>query len=119
VLALVAGYALAIQTLLLGVVGASQAARATDGTADYIICLAHEGVAKPAPSDVPDQHSECAANCILCAGAVHTVALPPLGASLGLVSATGEVLRWHRPDWQISVLFDSPVVQPRGPPLAA
>jgi hypothetical protein len=118
VLALVAAYALVIQTLLSGVVGAAQAARATDRTADYIICLAHDDVAKSAPSGVPDQHSECAANCILCAGVV-TVALLPLGASLGLVSATGEVLRWHRPDWQISAPFDSPVVQPRGPPLAA
>jgi hypothetical protein len=119
VLALVAAYALVLQTLLLGMVGASQAARAADGTADYVICLTHEGTATPAPSNVPDEYSGCSGHCILCAGGVHTVALPPLGAPLGLVSATGEVVRWQRPDWLVSAPFDNPVAQPRGPPLAA
>jgi len=118
VLALVAIYALVLQTLLLSVVGAAQAARAAGGAADAVICLTHEGVA-PAPSNAPDEHSGCAAHCILCAGGVHAAAVPPLGISLGLVSVTGEVLRWHRPDWPVSAPFDNPVAQPRGPPLAA
>jgi len=117
-LALVAIYALVLQTLLLSVVGAAQAARAAGGAADAVICLTHEGAA-PAPSNAPDEHSGCAAHCILCAGGVHAAAVPPLGISLGLVSVTGEVLRWHRPDWPVSAPFDNPVAQPRGPPLAA
>jgi hypothetical protein len=121
VVALVAAYALVLQALLLGVVVASQAARAADGTADRIICLTHEGVAAPAPSDPsdgPNQHSDCAANCLLCAEGIHAVALAPPGNSLSPVSA-GETLRWHRPEWLVSALFDNPVAQPRGPPLAA
>jgi hypothetical protein len=117
-LALVAIYALMLQTLLLGVMGASQAARAAGGAADAVICLTHEGVA-PAPSNAPDEHFSCAAHCILCAGGVHAAAVPPLGISLDLVSAAGEVVRWHRPDWLVSAPFDNPVSQPRGPPLAA
>jgi hypothetical protein len=117
-LALVAIYALVAQTLLLGVVGASQAARAAGGTPHAIICLTHESVA-PAPSNAPDEHSDCAAHCILCAGGVHAAAVPPLGISLDLVSAAGEVVRWHRPEWLVSAPFDNPVAQPRGPPLAA
>jgi hypothetical protein len=119
VLALVAAYALVLQTLLLGTVGVSQAARAADSTPDFVICLTHEGVATPVPSNVPDEHSGCAAHCVLCTGGVHAVALPPLGASLDLVGATGEAQRWQRPDWRVSALFKNPVAQPRGPPLAA
>jgi hypothetical protein len=120
VLALVAAYALVLQMLLLGAVGATQAAHAAGGTvADTIICLTHEGLATPAPSDAPDEHSGCATHCVLCAGGLHAAALPPLGASLGLVSATGEVVRWHRPDWLVSGPFHNSVAQPRGPPLAA
>lgn len=118
-LALVAAYALVLQTLLLGMVGATQAARAADGTADSIICLTHEGLATPAPSNVPDAHTGCGEHCVLCAGGLHAVTLPLLGASLGLVSVTGEAVRWHRPDWLAPAPSDNPVAQPRGPPLAA
>ena len=115
-LAFVAIYALVLQTLLSGVAAASQAARAAGG-ADSVICLTHEGTAAPAPSNAPDENSGCATHCVLCAG-VHAT-LPALGTSLGLVSATGEVVRWRRPDWPLSTPFDNRVAQPRGPPLAA
>ena len=116
-LAFVAIYALVLQTLLLGVAGAAQAARAAGGAADSVVCLTHAGVA-PAPSNTPDENSGCATHCILCAGGL-AVAVPALGTSLGLLSATGEVVRWHRPDWPLSTPFDNPVAQPRGPPLVA
>ena len=118
-LALVAAYALVLQTLLLGLAGATQAARAADGAAGSIICLTHEGLATPAPTNLPDAHIDCGGHCILCAGGLHAVALAPSGASLGPVRATGQVLRWDRPDWLVSAPFDNPVAQPRGPPLAA
>lgn len=118
-LALVAAYALVLQTLLLGMAGAAQAARAVDGTADSIICLTHDGLATPAPSNVPDAHTGCGEHCVLCAGGLHAVGLPPLGASLGRVIATGEAVRWHRPDWLAPAPSVDPVAHPRGPPLAA
>jgi hypothetical protein len=117
VFAIIAAYALVLQTLLLGIAGASQAARSAEGS--FPICLTHEGPATPAPSDVPNRHSDCTAICVLCAGAVNAVALPPLGASLRFVSAAGDVVRWRRPEWVVLAPFDNPVAQPRGPPLAA
>ena len=59
VVALVAAYALVIQSLLAGILGTTVAARAATGEVlpGYTLCLTHNDDGTPAPSDNPVEHS--------------------------------------------------------------
>ncbi len=66
VVALVAAYALVIQSLVAGILGTTAAARATTGEVlpGYALRLTHNEDGAPAPADNPVEHSGCMAHCL-------------------------------------------------------
>ena len=113
-LSILAIYALVLQSLLAGVV-AAQSVRVAD--ADATICLTHADGRAGAPQNAPDDHSDCAAKCLLCAsshlaGALH-------GAAPADVAFAPSTVAWHGADWRAPALFKSISARPRGPPPAA
>lgn len=121
VIAIVAAYALIIQSLLIGILGASIAARAAGGDSlpGFELCLSHGADTANSPADAPERHSDCTAHCLLCVAGGLKVALAPASVSLGPVHGAAVAIRWEARDWQTLPAFHDPVARPRGPPLAA
>jgi hypothetical protein len=121
VVALVAAYALVIQSLLAGILGTTVAARAAIGEAlpGYTLCLTHNEDGTPAPSDNPAEHSDCMAHCLACASGGAALMPAPAAAPSGPVEFAGHAIAWAARDWRIPSPLPNPVARPRGPPLAA
>jgi hypothetical protein len=121
VVALVAAYALVIQSLLSGTLGATTAARATTGEAlpEYALCLTHNEDGGPAPSDNPVEHSSCMAHCLARVSGSAALMPAPTATPFGLVEFPGDTILWVARDWRIPSPIQNPVGRPRGPPLTA
>jgi hypothetical protein len=121
VVALVAAYALVIQSLLAGILGTTVAARATTGEAlpGYALCLTHNEDGAPAPSDSPVEHSSCMAHCLAWVSGGQALIPAPAAAPSGPVDFTGRAILWAARDWRIPSPIANPVSRPRGPPRAA
>jgi hypothetical protein len=121
VVAIVAAYALVIQSLLAGILGTTVAARAATGEAlpGYTLCLTHSEDSAPAPSDNPVEHSSCMAYCLACASGSAALMPTPTAAPFGPVEFAGHAILWAARDWRIPSPLPNPVARPRGPPLAA
>jgi hypothetical protein len=121
VVALVAAYALVIQSLLAGILGTTAAARATTGEAlpGYTLCLTHNEDSTPAPSDSPVEHSSCMAHCLAWVSGGQALMPAPAAALSGRADFAGHAIAWAARDWRIPSPIPNPVTRPRGPPLAA
>jgi hypothetical protein len=121
VVALVAAYALVIQSLLAGVLGTTAAARATTGEAlpGYTLCLTHNEDGAPVPSDNPVEHSSCMAHCLAWVSGSAALMPAPTATPFGLVEFPGDAILWVARDWRIPSPILNPIARPRGPPLAA
>jgi hypothetical protein len=121
VVALVAAYALVIQSLLAGVLGTTAAARATTGEAlpGYTLCLTHNEDGAPAPSDNPVEHSSCMTHCLAWVSGGQALMPTPAAAPFGQVEFPGDAILWVARDWRIPSPILNPIARPRGPPLAA
>jgi hypothetical protein len=119
--ALIAVYALVIQSLLAGILGTTAAARAATGEVlpGFALCLTHNEDGAPAPSDDPADRSDCMAHCL--AWVCGSVALMPAPAAtpFGVVEFAGDAIAWVARDWRIPSPLPNPVARPRGPPRAA
>jgi hypothetical protein len=121
VVALVAAYALVIQSLLAGILGTTAAARATTGEAlpGYTLCLTHNEDSAPAPSDNPVEHSSCMAHCLAWVSGGQALMPAPAAAPSGPVDFAGHAILWRARDWRIPSPIANTFARPRGPPLAA
>ncbi|MGZ5876565.1 MAG: hypothetical protein ACXWKP_31285 [Bradyrhizobium sp.] len=119
--ALVAAYALVIQSLLAGILGTTVAARAASGEAlpGYALCLTHNEDSAPAPSDNPVEHSSCMAHCLAWVSGGQALVPAPAAAPFGPVDFASHVILWAARDRRIPSPVANLVAQPRGPPLAA
>jgi hypothetical protein len=119
--AIVAAYALVIQGLLAGILGATVTARAASGEAmpGYTLCLTHNEDGTPAPSDNPVEHSSCMAHCLAWVSGGQTLVPAPAAAPSGEVEFAGHAILWAARDWRIPSPIPNPVTRPRGPPRAA
>jgi hypothetical protein len=121
VVGIVAAYALFVQSVLIGILGAGLAAHAADGNAapGYELCLSHTTDTAQAPADSPAEHSNCTAHCLLGVAGSLKAALVPPELSLGRIGVAVSAIRWETRDWQIPRGLHNPVARQRGPPLAA
>jgi hypothetical protein len=121
VVAIVAAYALVIQSLLVGILGTTVAARAATGeiVPGYALCLTHNEDTAPAPSDNPVEHSSCMAHCLAWVSGSAALMPAPAAAPSGPVDFAGYAILWAARDWLVPSPVSNPVARPRGPPLAA
>lgn len=120
-IAIVAAYALVIQSLLAGILGATVAVRAATGEAlpGYTLCLTHNEDGTPAPSDNPVEHSDCMAHCLAWVSGGQALLPAPAAAPFGPVEFAGHAILWAARDWRIPSPIPNPIARPRGPPRAA
>jgi hypothetical protein len=120
VVGIVAAYALVVQSLLIGILGATLAARAAgaDALPGYELCLSHDAGTANSP-DNPAEHSNCTAHCLLCIAGGQKVVLAPANVPLGRIGVAVISIRWEAYDWRNPPAFCNPVARQRGPPLAA
>jgi hypothetical protein len=120
VIAILAAYALIIESLLVGMVGATVAARAASGTAPpgHELCLRQADDTAPVPSDIPVDHSSCTAHCLACVAGGHAFALVLRTVSLDQLSIAADAVQWAAPDGPVSWPVRNLNARPRGPPLA-
>jgi len=118
---MVAAYALIVESLLVGILGATVVARAASEGAPsgFELCLSHNEDTAPAPSDIPIEHSSCLAHCLASVAGGQTPMLTPAAVPLIQVDCAGSAISWVAHDWQIPSRDWSLVSRPRGPPLAA
>jgi len=120
VVGIVAAYALVFQSLLIGILGATLAARAAGGDAlpAYELCLSHDADTANAPGN-PAEHSNCTEHCLLCVAGGQKAVFAPANVSLGRIGVTASAVRWEAYDRRNPPGVHNPVARQRGPPLAA
>src|SRR5437763_1624042 len=96
VVGIVAVYALVVQSLLIGILGATVAARAAGGDAlpGYELCLAHTADTANTP-DGPAEHSNCTEHCLLGVAGGQKAVLAPANVSLGRIGVTAGAVPWE------------------------
>ena len=120
VVGIVAACALVVQSLLIGILGATLAARAagSDVLPGYELCLSHDADTANAPGN-PAEHSNCTEHCLLCVAGGQKVLLAPASVSLGRIGIAAGAVRWEAYDWRNPPGVHNPVARQRGPPFAA
>jgi hypothetical protein len=116
-LSVAVAYAVAIQSLMIGIGGFSLPAEASQNGPAFELCLHDTSDAPTLPADKPDL-SSCT-HCVFCFAGAHHAVVGAAPAFFGRVELATVVIPWLGNERSVALIIRHTIANPRGPPVVA